>query len=138
MRVFLDTNVLVSAFATRGLCADLLRTVLVQHELLVGEVVLAELRRALVQKVGAPPKVIDEIEGFLRGYQVVPRPPSHLALGLRDIEDEWIVVSAAAGGADLLVTGDADLLKGHAPMPVRVLSPRDSWRVLRGPEGGGE
>lgn len=27
MRVFLDTNVLVSALATRGLCADVLRIV---------------------------------------------------------------------------------------------------------------
>jgi len=28
VRVFLDTNVLVAAFATRGLCADLMRVVL--------------------------------------------------------------------------------------------------------------
>jgi hypothetical protein len=35
LRVFLDTNVLVSAFATRGLCADLLELVLLQHELIV-------------------------------------------------------------------------------------------------------
>jgi predicted nucleic acid-binding protein len=47
LRGFLDTNVLVSAFATRGLCADVLRHVLTEHELLTGEVVLAELRRAL-------------------------------------------------------------------------------------------
>ena len=32
MRVFLDTNVQVSAFATRGLCADVLRLVLAEHE----------------------------------------------------------------------------------------------------------
>ena len=33
VRVFLDTNVLVAAFATRGLCADVVRTVLAEHEL---------------------------------------------------------------------------------------------------------
>jgi len=37
VKVFLDTNVLVSALATRGLCADLLRKVLTEHELLVGK-----------------------------------------------------------------------------------------------------
>ena len=31
MRVFFDTNVLVSAFLARGLCADLLRLVLTEH-----------------------------------------------------------------------------------------------------------
>jgi predicted nucleic acid-binding protein len=36
VRVFLDTNVLVSAFAARGLCADTLELVLLEHEL-VGE-----------------------------------------------------------------------------------------------------
>ena len=30
MRLFLDTNVLVAAFATRGLCADLLSAVLAE------------------------------------------------------------------------------------------------------------
>lgn len=40
MRVFLDTNVLVSAFATRGLCADLMRHVLAEHDLITGEVII--------------------------------------------------------------------------------------------------
>ena len=35
MRVFLDTNVLVSAMATRGLCADVLREILTSHRLVV-------------------------------------------------------------------------------------------------------
>ena len=42
MKVCLDTNVLVAAFATRGLCADLLRTVVTKHELVIGEVILTE------------------------------------------------------------------------------------------------
>ncbi len=41
MRVFLDTNVLVSAVATRGLCADVLREVLLSHQLLVSADLLA-------------------------------------------------------------------------------------------------
>jgi hypothetical protein len=35
VRVCLDTNVLVAAFATRGLCADVLRTVIAEHELVL-------------------------------------------------------------------------------------------------------
>jgi predicted nucleic acid-binding protein len=40
VRVFFDTNVLVSAFLARGLCADLLRLVLTEHTLVTSEVVL--------------------------------------------------------------------------------------------------
>ena len=37
MRVFFDTNVLVSDFLARGLCADLLRLVLAEHTLVSSE-----------------------------------------------------------------------------------------------------
>jgi type 1 glutamine amidotransferase len=43
VRIALDTNVLVSAVATRGLCADILNLVLAKHQLVVGVTVLAEL-----------------------------------------------------------------------------------------------
>ena len=48
MKVFFDTNVLIAAFATRGLCSDLFVHVLLEHELIVGEVVLDELREKLL------------------------------------------------------------------------------------------
>ena len=54
MRVFFDTNVLAAAFATRGLCADLFAHVLLEHELVVGEVVLRELRNKLKTKLKLP------------------------------------------------------------------------------------
>jgi predicted nucleic acid-binding protein len=42
VKVFLDTNVLASALATRGLCAELFEVVLQSHELLVSPPVLKE------------------------------------------------------------------------------------------------
>ena len=44
MRIFPDTNVLACAFGKRGLCADVPRLVLAEHELVTGEVVIEELR----------------------------------------------------------------------------------------------
>jgi putative PIN family toxin of toxin-antitoxin system len=132
VRVFLDTNVLVGAFATRGLCADLLRDILARHELITGEVVLEELQGVLTRRIGVPAAVAEEIDGYLRGNEVVPRPSAHLGLGLRDPDDEWIVASAAVASAHLLVTGDADILAAGLDLPVRALTPRESWKVLRG------
>ena len=131
MRVFLDTNVLVSAVATRGLCADLFRYVLVEHELLVGEVVLVELERVLVERIKVPQQTMAEIERLLRDQQVVRRPDRHLNLGLRDPDDEWIVASAAAAKTDALVTGDADILDEKDRIPLAVFSPRQFWLHVR-------
>jgi len=36
VRIFLDTNVLVSAYAARGICVDLVRHIFAEHELLIG------------------------------------------------------------------------------------------------------
>jgi putative PIN family toxin of toxin-antitoxin system len=127
VRVFLDTNVLVSAFASRGLCADLLRHILVEHDLITGEVVLTELKRTLLKRINVPPKVVAEIEHLLRDHQVVAKPRRHLDLGLRDADDEWIIASAVAGEADALVTGDRDILETTVQLPIRVYSPRQFW-----------
>lgn len=133
MKLFLDTNVLVSAFATRGLCADVLRLALLEHEVLVGEVVLTELRRVLLERIRLPEPTVEEIEALLREQTLVPRPPDHLHLALADPDDEWVVASAVASGAEILVTGDAELL-ALQPAPLPILSPRGLWEALRSPE----
>lgn len=127
MRVFLDTNVLVSAFATRGLCADVLRVILAEHNLVTGEVVLVELKRALKRKLKLPPEMIAAIEEFVREYEVVPKPSKPSEIQVRDPDDRWILATAVAGRADILVTGDRDLLDLGARAPLRIVDPRGFW-----------
>lgn len=130
MRVFLDTNVLVSAFTTRGLSADVLRLVLSEHTLVTGEVNLEEFRRVLRTRMDAPVAIVDEAEQLLREQEVVPKPAVPSSVDIRDPDDAWILASAVAGSADVIVTGDRDLLSlGSTPM--RILSPRDFWELNR-------
>lgn len=132
MRVFPDTNVLVAAFATRGICADLLRHLFVEHELLVGDVVLIELKRILLTRIRVPRQEVTNIEGLLREHEVIAKPRRHLELGLRDADDEWIVASSVAGQADALVTGDKDILEVPDLIPIRAYTPRQFWERTRG------
>jgi uncharacterized protein len=131
VRLLLDTNVLASAFATRGLSADVLRVALSDHELVVPEVVLDELRRVLRTKFRVPQPLVAEIEVLLREHDVVPKPKSPGTVRLRDSSDEWILASAVAGRADLIVSGDGDLLVLGRTAPVPVLSPRQFWHSLQ-------
>lgn len=62
---------LVSAFATRGLCTDVLRVIIAEHELEVGEVVLEELRKVLIEKFKVPFEYVARTEDLLRSYEVV-------------------------------------------------------------------
>ena len=136
MKVFFDINVLLAAFATRGLCADLFAHVLLEPELLVGEVVIRELRSKLRTKLKLPKRTIDEIEALLRDQVVVKTPGEHLSLSITDPDDEWIVAEAMAGNADILVIGDAALHKLGARAPLPIVSPRGLWDTLRGATPG--
>lgn len=131
MKVFLDTNVLVAAFATRGLCADVLRTVLAEHELILSELVVREFRRVLSKKLKVPDERIRAAEAVFEGIPLVPKPKKPSSLEIRDSADRWILASAEASGAEVLVTGDEDLLSVAGEAVIRIASPRAFWELLR-------
>lgn len=131
MRVFLDTNVLASAVATRGICADLLHTALAEHEVVVSEQVLAELSRTLQEKFRTSAELAKETDEFLRREADVVGEAPKLEITVRDEDDVRIVEQAVAGGADVLVTGDRDLIEMAEDRPVPILTPRGFWDLLR-------
>ena len=135
MKVFPDTNVLVSAFTARGLCADLLRYLLAEHEVLTGEVNLAELRRVLMERFDATEEQLASVESLLRDQTIIPKPRTASPIRIRDRDDEWVLASAISGAAQMLVTGDKDLLVVATESPVPLLSPRDAWEQLRSDRG---
>ena len=132
MRVFLDTNVLVSGFSTRGLSADIVRHLMAEHELLTGEVILEETRRVLAEKFGVPEGKTREIERLLRRHHVEPVPETGPPVEVRDPDDELVLASAIAADAEILVTGDSDLLDIAGQVEaLRVMTPRTFWEEVR-------
>jgi putative PIN family toxin of toxin-antitoxin system len=132
VRVFLDTNVLVSAFGTRGLCAEVLTLVLAEHELVLGEQLLGELDRVLRQKMRVPPKRTAEVIAFLRSQGSVAEATARPLIKVRDPSDAKILGEAVAGDAEILVTGDKDFLDVAAKAPFPIVTPRGFWEQLRG------
>jgi uncharacterized protein len=131
VRIFLDTNVLVNAFAARGLCAEVLELVLLDHELITGRNVLRELEKALREKVKLSVARSTEIIDFAssEATQIADKAePAQLDI---DAADALVVGEALAGRAELFVTGDAALLRLAVAEPLKVLSPRQFWETLR-------
>jgi putative PIN family toxin of toxin-antitoxin system len=126
---------LVAAFATRGLCADVLRSVLAEHDLVIGDVILAEFHRVLRSKLKVPADRMDAIDAVFAPFPTIPKPDEPASDVIRDAADRWIVATAVAGNADVLVTGDRDLLDVRAALPIRTLDPRAFWELLRTPQG---
>ena len=131
MKVFLDTNVLASALATRGLCAELFEAVLQSHELLVSPPVLKELERVLPAKLGQSRQITMEFIDLLKVYATIVK-SAGLAVSLPDPDDEPIVASALSGKAQVFVTGDKALLELDCVDGLSIVSPRQFWEMLSG------
>jgi putative PIN family toxin of toxin-antitoxin system len=132
LRIALDTNVIVSALATRGLCADLFQAVLAEHELLVGETVLAELRSVLTRKLRLPVATVNALDAFVRRQATVVAADPPSGPGGLGPADARVLAEAVAGEAEVLVTGDRDLLTAAHP-PIKTVSPRQLWELIRRP-----
>ena len=131
MRVFLDTNVLAAAFTTRGLCADVVRYVLAEHQLITGDVILDELHDVLANRFKLPGSTTKDILDLLRSQEVVTKPKKAASIPIRDPDDAWVLASAMEGRCDVLVTGDRDLLDIADAAPLPILSPRGFWEFVR-------
>jgi predicted nucleic acid-binding protein len=131
VKVFVDADVLVSAVATRGLCADVVREVFASHELVVSGQVLEEVERALRVKVGVEPQTVRDYVRLLEQNGTVAPPGLSAGLELADRSDLPILGAAVAAGARVFVTGDGELLGLNRVGRPRILSPRGFWESLR-------
>ena len=84
MRIFLDTNVLASAVATRGLCADVLREVLTRHDLIISNALLKELKRVLQKKFSVPSQLISGFIAMLQQDTILVVPIDYSGIQIKD------------------------------------------------------
>ena len=134
MRVFLDANVVVSAFATRGLCADVMREVLARHILVASADLFREVEKALREKLRVPDDAACEAMDLLREITVVVEPAGETGLPIPDPADRILVAAAIEGGADLFVTGDRELLALGRAGRTDIVSPRAFWIARKSSE----
>jgi putative PIN family toxin of toxin-antitoxin system len=133
MRVFLDTNVLVSAVATRGLCADVLREVLKSHRLVISSALLSELEKALRRKIRVPEVHIKEFIALIQQDSDLASPGKLPEVCSQERADLEILSAAWSGKSDLFVTGDEELLNIGVFKNLKIVSPRAFWERLRTP-----
>ena len=126
----LDTNVLVAAFASRGLCADLLRLIMTEHQLVLPEVVAEELRTTLSQKPRLSSEALATVEAVLDRLPAASGDQAPSPLRLRNPDDERVLAAALAGGAQILVSGDKDFLVVAGEAPIPIMSPREFMTLI--------
>jgi putative PIN family toxin of toxin-antitoxin system len=131
MRVFLDTNVIVAAVSTRGLCADVFRETLARHDIVASEDLFIEIQKVLHDKLGVRAGIVNEVVALLRENAHLSEPAWAIDLPIKDRADQGLVSAAIEARADLFVTGDRDSSTSRL-RKTEIVSPRAFWERMRG------
>jgi uncharacterized protein len=131
MRVILDSNVLIAAVAGRGLCESLLELCLEEHDMIVSEELLAEVRRNLVKRIRLPEAVASDFCRLLRNNAIMASPDAIAPGACRDPKDIYLLGLSESAKAAFLVTGDKDLIESGWHGVTKIVTPRQFWEICR-------
>ena len=90
------------------------------------------MERVLIEKLHVPQDKVSKTLLFLRKHRIEPIPDKPSDVNVRDEDDRWVLESALRAKADILVTGDKDLLViSKSVSQLKIISPRGFWELLK-------
>ena len=133
MRVVFDTNVLVSALLfERSVPAQAMFAAMDAGEILLSETLVNEINEILQRKKFERYISAEQREEFLialvQSAELVEITETITAC--RDPKDNHILELAVSGGAQVIVTGDSDLLVLNPFQEIQILPPRDFLSII--------
>lgn len=131
MRVVFDTNVIVAALVAEGLCHEIVETHLPEHTAILADPLWKELVEKLRSKFNLVPEELPLLGLYRRLAEWVQAQPLPKPV-CRDADDDWVLATAVAGRADMIVTGDPDLLVLGAHEGIDIVSPRQLLERIHG------
>ena len=127
MRAVFDTNVLLAAFLTEGVCEKLLTRARKNHfDLITCPFILREFERILLKKFSATKQEKETALALIAEASLDMVDPSETPSGAcRDRDDDNVLACAMEAAAEYLVTGDKDLLHMKTFKGIRIVTPRE-------------
>jgi uncharacterized protein len=127
VKVILDTNILLSAFLTDGICSRILKRARhKQFSFILCKPILEETKRLLKEKFSLTAQEI----AFFVSILLEAADEQYLPVGVRpglcrDPDDDVILLCAYGTKTSYLVIGDKDLLVLKKYKNTKIISPRD-------------
>jgi putative PIN family toxin of toxin-antitoxin system len=126
VRILIDTNVLIAAYTSYGVCASVVNYCMKEHQLCSSEFILTELEKQLQKKFNLSEKEVKEVSGLIRkvsliaeyDYNIIPKV-------CRDPDDNHILAAAEVLNVDYIITGDNDLLELKKYKGISIVTPRE-------------
>jgi len=132
VKAVFDTNILIAAFLTEGICAKLmLRARRRDFDLILCDGILDEFKRVLKKKFATSPHEISEALMILSEAALEIHGPIELIAPIcRNSDDDLILACARDTIADHVVTGDEDLLVLKNYEGISIVTPREFEKLF--------
>ncbi len=131
MRIVFDSNVIIAAFASRGLCNSLFEMSVEKYTIVISEHIINEVRTAFSKKLKMQDKIIVEIIDYLHEFcELQSYTPLRKSIS-RDKDDDEILALASSQKVDYIITGDKDLLVLETLDTSKIITPRDFWNIAK-------
>lgn len=124
IRAALNTNIFVSAFNFGGLCGQIIdRFEAEEFVLCLSESIADEIRRVLIEYFEWTPSDVAEVfDPLVSAAEIVT--PKERIRACDDPDDDKVLECAIEAKADVIVTGDDDLLRMKRFRGIDILAPR--------------
>ncbi len=131
MKIVLDSNIIVSAFASRGLCNSLFELSIEKYGTIINSQIIEEITKVFKEKIKLPDDKIRLIIEYLNEYCIFSEHDQIHQKISRDRDDDGIISLAYFNSAEYIVTGDKDLLDIKKYESVKIVTPREFWEISK-------
>ena len=132
MRVVLDSNVIVSALSTEGLCNRIFEYCIVKkHTIVISKHIIKEVRSTLRDKFKVNDIAISSTIKFLQEWCELDGHNKLSKRICRDADDDEIIALAKDNNVQYIITGDKDLLVLKKIDGISIISPRELFTLMK-------
>ncbi len=125
MKIVFDTNVILSSFLTEGIAHKIFNHCVINHSIYLSDYIVNELTRILTKKFKVKDSELNELLNFIESFLINVKPDNLIPDVCRDKNDNQILQLAEYIKADIIISGDNDLLVLKKFKSTNILSPRD-------------
>jgi len=129
MKLFFDTNVLISAILTPGHSFEVIKDSIKKHEVYYTDYLLKEIRETLQEKFNLSGRLTDSAINLIKRRFIKGVNAFEVESVCRDADDDPILADCAMNTIEVLITGDKDLLPLKKWKGIHIIAPRDYWKL---------
>lgn len=127
MKVVIDANVLIAAFAARGLCEAIYELCLTNDQIYLTREILKDIQGKLIKKIKTPQTQAAAVIALIESNAILVHAADIPSSICRDPDDLNVLGAAITANADYVITGDKDLLVIQSYGSVKIVKPREYW-----------